>query len=51
MPSAVIPAFFELFWNTLHKAMFFALLGISFWYLGTKAEAIWRVGRQRSSVT
>ena len=43
--------FFELFWNTLHKAMFFALLGVSFWYLGTKAEAIWRVGQQRSSVT
>lgn len=41
--------FFELFWNSLHKAIFFALLGISFWYLGTKAEAIWNVGRQSKS--
>ncbi len=43
--------YFELFWNSLHKAMFFALLGISFWYLGTKAETVWRVGRQGKSVT
>ncbi len=37
--------FFELFWNSLHKAVFFALLGLSFWYLGTKAEKIWNLGR------
>jgi hypothetical protein len=37
--------FFELFWNSLHKAVFFALLGVSFWYIGTKAEKIWNVGR------
>ncbi len=40
--------FFELFWNSLHKAIFFAVLGISFWYLGGKAEAIWNVGRRES---
>ena len=33
--------FFEYFWNALHKALFFALLGISLWYLGTHAERIW----------
>lgn len=37
--------FFELFWNSMHKAVFFALLGLSFWYLGTKAEKIWNLGR------
>lgn len=33
--------FFEYFWNPLHKGIFFALLGISLWYLGTHAEKIW----------
>lgn len=37
--------FFELFWNSIHKAIFFALVGLSFWYLGTKAEKIWNLGR------
>ncbi len=40
--------FFELFWNSLHKALFFALLGISFWYLGSKAESIWNIGRREA---
>jgi uncharacterized membrane protein len=34
--------FFEYFWDSLHKAAFFAVLAVSFWYLGSKAEAIWR---------
>ena len=38
--------FFELFWNSLHKALFFALLGASFWYIGSKAETIWNLGKQ-----
>jgi hypothetical protein len=38
--------FFELFWNSLHKAVFFALLGLSFWYIGTKAETIWHLGKE-----
>ena len=38
--------FFELFWNALHKALFFALLGLSFWYIGSKAETIWNLGKQ-----
>lgn len=33
--------FFELFWNQLYKGVFFALLAISFWWLGSKAEKIW----------
>ncbi len=39
--------FFEYFWVSLHKAVFFAVLAVSFWILGTKAETLWRLGRQR----
>jgi hypothetical protein len=38
--------FFELFWDNLHKAVFFALLAVSFWYIGSKAETIWNFGRE-----
>jgi hypothetical protein len=41
--------FFELFWNNLHKAVFFALLAASFWYIGSKAETIWNLGRRELS--
>ena len=40
--------FFELFWDSIHKAIIFALLGLSFWFLGTKAEKIWNLGRSPS---
>ncbi len=43
--------FFELFWNGLHKAVFFALLALSFWYLGSKAESIWNLGTREESRT
>jgi hypothetical protein len=33
--------FFEYFWNGLHKAVFFAVLAASFWYIGSRAEKIW----------
>jgi hypothetical protein len=35
--------FFELFWDGLHKAIFFAILGVSFWLIGSRAEAIWQM--------
>ncbi len=35
--------FFEYFWEDTHKAIFFALLGLSFWYLGSHAEKIWHL--------
>ncbi len=41
--------FFELFWNSLHKAIFFALLAASFWYIGSKAETIWNLGKREDS--
>ncbi len=37
--------FFEYFWDSIHKAIFFAILAISFWALGTRAEKIWNFGR------
>jgi len=37
--------FFEYFWNSLHKAVFFALLAASLWYIGSHAERIWSLGR------
>ena len=33
--------FFEYFWDSIHKAVFFGVLGLSFWFLGTKAEKLW----------
>lgn len=33
--------FFELFWNTLHMALFFFLLAVSLWYLASRSEKIW----------
>ncbi len=43
--------FFELFWNNLHKAVFFALLAASFWYIGSKAETIWNLGTREERRT
>jgi hypothetical protein len=39
--------FFELFWNNLRKAVFFALLAVSFWYIGSKAETIWNLAKEK----
>ena len=36
--------FFEYFWDGMHKAIFFGLLAISFWALGSHAENIWNLG-------
>lgn len=33
--------YFEYFWDSWHKAIFFAILGISFVLIGRKAEKIW----------
>jgi predicted membrane protein len=35
--------FFEFFWDTIHKALFFAILAASFWLLGSRAEKIWNL--------
>lgn len=33
--------FFELFWDKLHTAIFFFILALSLWLLGSRAEQIW----------
>ena len=40
--------FFEYFWDNIHKAIFFGILAISFWYLGSRAEKIWNRGGSSS---
>jgi len=37
----------EFFWDAIHKAIFFAILAISFWFLGRKAEKIWNLGKMK----
>jgi hypothetical protein len=37
--------YFEYFWDTLHKALFFAVLAATFWVLGNWAQRIWTMGR------
>lgn len=36
--------YFEYCWNSMHKAVFFFILAVSFWLIGTRAERIWNVG-------
>ncbi len=33
--------YFEYFWKSTHKAIFFAILGLSFWILGRYSEKAW----------
>ena len=35
--------YFEYFWDSWHKALFFSVLAISFWLIGRKAEKIWHI--------
>jgi len=41
--------YFEYFWNTMHKAIFFGILGVSFWFLGARAERLWKIVRSPES--
>ena len=35
--------YFEYFWNGTHKAIFFIILAVSFWFFGQRAEKIWNL--------
>lgn len=39
--------FFETFWNSMDKGLFFLILGGSLWLLGSKAEKIWDIKKYR----
>lgn len=38
--------YFEYFWDSLHKVVFFSILALSFWLLGRKAEHIWNTAER-----
>lgn len=38
--------FFEWFWDSLHKGLFFIIVGVSLWFLGSQAERLWNLGRK-----
>jgi len=35
--------YFEYFWDITNKALFFSILAISFWLIGSRAERIWNI--------
>nr|WP_321452205.1 hypothetical protein [uncultured Carboxylicivirga sp.] len=35
--------YFEFFWDTMHKAIFFLILAATFWLIGNNAEKIWNL--------
>jgi hypothetical protein len=35
--------YFEYFWDNTNKTLFFAILGVSFWLIGRRAEKIWNL--------
>jgi Thiol:disulfide interchange protein len=39
--------YFEYFWDSMHKAIFFAVLAVSFWCIGRRAETIWQFAIRR----
>lgn len=39
---------FEHFWLNTHKAIFFSVLALSFWFIGRKAETIWQLRLKRN---
>ena len=41
--------FCEYLWGTVHVAIFFALLAVSFWFLGNYAEKIWHLGETKNT--
>src|ERR1700761_3824409 len=41
--------YFEYFWDSTNHTLFFAILAVSFWLIGRKAEKIWNVKSSRTS--
>jgi len=42
--------FFEYFWESFHKTLFFAVLAMSFWLIGSQAERLWQIGNRSQTV-
>ncbi len=41
--------YFEYFWLQSNKPLFFAILAISFWFIGRKAEKIWNTASRKNT--
>ena len=39
----LITRYFEYFWESLHKSIFFMILAIIFWIIGSRAEKLWNL--------
>jgi hypothetical protein len=42
--------YFEYFWEHTNKTLFFAILALSFWLVGRKAEKIWNINSKTQSL-
>lgn len=42
--------YFEYLWNNMHKALFFFILALSFWFVGRWSERIWNLGKATETV-
>jgi hypothetical protein len=42
--------YFEYFWDHTNKTLFFAILALSFWLIGRKAEKIWNVNTKTQAL-
>jgi len=40
--------YFEYFWESFHKTIFFAVLALTFWLIGSHAEKLWQIGNRPS---
>ena len=42
--------YFEYCWEGMHKAVFFFILAMSFWLVGSRAERIWNIGSGKKTI-
>lgn len=39
----LVTRYFEYFWEPLHKSIFFMILALLFWFIGSRAEKLWNL--------
>ena len=40
---SLVTRYFEYFWKPLHKSVFFMILALLFWFVGSRAERLWNL--------
>lgn len=40
---SLVTRYFEYFWKPLHKSVFFMILALIFWFVGSRAERLWNL--------